>query len=62
MMAIDPRLHRSMCLGCYNVKIKLDMQIDKMLKPYQLAEEIFITREKDERPTINLIPISQTTF
>jgi len=61
MMAIDPRLHRSMCLGCYDVKIKLDTQIDKMLKPYQLTEDIFPTKDK-ERPTINLIPISQTTF
>ena len=62
MMAIDPRLHRSMCLGCYNVKIKLDMQIDKMLKPYKLNEDIFPTKDKEEKPTINLIPISQTTF
>jgi len=62
MMAIDPRLHRSMCLGCYNVKIKLDMQIDKMLKPYQLTDDIFVPKHKEERPTINLIPISQTTF
>ena len=62
MMAIDPRLHRSMCLGCYNLKIKLDNQIDKMLKPYELTEDIFITKDKEEKPTINLIPISQTTF
>jgi len=60
MMAIDPRLHRSMCLGCYNVKIKLDNQIDKMLKPYKLTEEIFITKDKEERPITNLIPISKT--
>ncbi|MCH7927131.1 MAG: hypothetical protein IID03_04000 [Candidatus Dadabacteria bacterium] len=62
MMAIDPRLQKSMCLGCYNLKIKLDNQIDKMLKPYELTEDIFITKDKEEKPTINLIPISQTTF
>jgi len=58
MMAIDTRLQRSMCLGCYNVKIKLDTQIDKMLKPYQLSEEIFVPKQKEKNSIVNLIPIN----
>ncbi len=58
MMAIDTRLQRSMCLGCYNVKIKLDTQIDKMLKPYQLSEEIFVPKHKEKNSIVNLIPIN----
>jgi hypothetical protein len=62
MIAIDPRLQKSMCLGCYNVKIKLDTQIDKMLKPYQLTEDIFVTKQYKQTAAMNLIPISHPTF
>ncbi|NIV43132.1 MAG: hypothetical protein GWN11_03470 [Candidatus Dadabacteria bacterium] len=61
MIAIDPRLQRSMCLGCYNMKVKLDNQIDKMLKPYELTEDIFLPKHTAPAPTINMIPISQPT-
>ncbi|NIP30873.1 MAG: hypothetical protein GTN99_06205 [Candidatus Dadabacteria bacterium] len=59
MIAIDPRLQKSMCLGCYNMKIKLDTQIDKMLKPYRLTEDIFVEKHAEPAPTMNVIPISQ---
>ena len=62
MMAIDPRLQKSMCLGCYNLKIKLDNQIDKMLKPYQHTDDIFVPKHKEQRPAMNPIPISHTTI
>lgn len=62
MMAIDPRMQRSMCLGCYNVKIKLDMQIDKMLKPYQLTEDIFVSKHPEQIPAMNAIPIGHPSI
>ena len=59
MIAIDPRLQRSMCIGCYNMKTKLDSQIDKMLLPYRLAEDIFVEKHAEPAPAMNVIPISQ---
>ena len=41
IMPVDVRMQRSMCLSCYNRKVDLDNQIERMMRPYQLSELIF---------------------
>jgi hypothetical protein len=41
IMPIDVRMQKSICLSCYNRKVNLDNQIEKMLRPYHLTEVIF---------------------
>lgn len=41
IMPVDVRMQKSMCLSCYNRKIKLDNQLEKIMKPYHLTEFIF---------------------
>ncbi len=62
IMPIDPRRQLSMCLDCYNIKIKLDNQIDQMLKPYRLTEEIFGSNREDVHTGIDIITIDNKTF
>ena len=41
IMPIDVRMQKSMCLSCYNRKVNLDNQIERMMRPFQLTELIF---------------------
>ena len=60
---VDVRQQKSMCLYCFTAKLNQENIINKMLKPYQLTEQIFNShRKKDLFPQYNQIPISQPTF
>lgn len=41
IMPIDVRMQKSICLNCYNRKVKLDNQIENIMRPYRLTEFIF---------------------
>lgn len=60
IIPMDVRRQTSMCLDCYNIKIKLDNQIEKMLRPYKLTQEIFGIKTKGTT-NLNIIPIQQLT-
>lgn len=62
MIVVDPRLQRSMCLSCYNMKIKQESHIKKMLAPYALTESIFFTKKDEPEQMINMTPISRPSF
>jgi len=63
IIPVDVRQQKSMCIYCFTCKLNQENIIKKMLKPYELTEQIFHSHlKKDLPPPPNLIPISQSIF
>lgn len=63
IIPVDVRQQRSMCLHCFTCKLDQENIIARMMKPFELTEQIFNSHIKKEIPSQkNIIPISQPTF